>query len=251
VAVDPDIAAVAALVADRSRAAILVALLEGTELAAGDLARRAGVSASTASSHLARLEEGRLVACEVRGRMRCYRLASPGVVRLLEVLAELAPAAPVWTESAAASARALRLARTCYDHLAGWLGCAITGALVSSGVLRPRRDQFLVSPHGRGRLADLGIDVAALERGRRPLARACLDWSERRPHLAGALGAALARELLARGWLARVRASRAVRLTARGRAELPARLGVAPPPADGRAGGEPADRRDAKKAPRG
>jgi len=229
VRVDPDIAAIASLVADRSRAAILHALLEGAALAAGDLARRAGVSPSTASSHLARLQAGGLVACEPDGRLRRYRLASPDVVHLLEVLAQLAPAAPALTEPAVVSARELRLARTCYDHLAGWLGCAVTDRLVAAGHLRRRGDLFAVTRGGRALMSDLGIEVDRLERGRRPLARACVDWSERRPHLAGALGAAFTRELLARGWLARVRASRAVRVTGRGRAALAERLGVDAP----------------------
>jgi DNA-binding transcriptional ArsR family regulator len=226
VRVDPDIAAVAALVADRSRAAILVALLEGVELSAGELAVRARVSASTASSHLARLERGGLVACAARGRLRCFRLASLDVVAMLEALSPLAPAAPALTEPAAASARELRLARLCYDHVAGWLGCAITRALVDSGQLRRQRDTFQVSARGRTQLGELDIDVGELEQGRRPLARACLDWSERRPHLAGALGAALAEQVLTRGWVARVRGSRAVRLTARGRGELASRFGI-------------------------
>ena len=229
VRVDPDIAAIASLVADRSRAAILQALLEGAALAAGDLARRAGVSPSTASSHLARLQAGGLVACESSGRLRCYRLASPDVVQLLEVLAQLAPAAPALTEPAVVSARELRLARTCYDHLAGWLGCAVTDRLVAAGHLRRRGDLFTITRGGRALMSDLGIEVDRLERGRRPLARACVDWSERRPHLAGALGAAFTTELLARGWLARVRASRAVRVTGRGRAALAERLGVDAP----------------------
>ncbi|HWM87028.1 MAG TPA: metalloregulator ArsR/SmtB family transcription factor [Kofleriaceae bacterium] len=224
--VDPDISAVAALVADPSRAAILVALVEGSALAAGELARRAGVTPSTASSHLARLHGGGLVTVESVGRQRCYRLASHQVAELLEALAQLAPPARALTEPASDRARALRAARTCYDHLAGWLGCAVTDGLVSAGALRRNGDRFLVTSAGRARLAELDIDVAGLETGRRPLARACLDWSERRPHLAGALGAALTAELLARGWLSRVRASRAVRLTARGRTGLAERLGV-------------------------
>ncbi len=224
--VDPDIAAVARLVADPSRAAMLTALLEGAELAAGDIARRAGVAASTASSHLARLEAGGLVTCAPRGRMRCYRLASPDVVHLLEALASLAPPAAAMTEPAAVSARELRLARTCYDHLAGWLGCAVTDALVASGALRRRGARFLIAPAGPDRLRELGVEVASLEGGRRPLVRACLDWSERRPHLAGALGASLATRLLERGWVARARASRALRVTTRGRDQLRSRLGI-------------------------
>ncbi len=227
--VDPDVTAVAALVADSSRAAILYALLEGDDLAAGDLARRAGVSASTASSHLARLEAGGLVACEARGRLRCYRLASPDVVHLLEALAQLAPPAPALTEPAEAAARALRLARTCYDHLAGWLGCSITGSLVSAGQLRRRQNRFVVTMTGRERLAELGIHLERLEDGRRPLARVCLDWSERRPHLAGALGAALTGQLLERGWFTRVRASRALRITSRGRSGLAEQFGIQAP----------------------
>lgn len=227
---DPDITAVASLVADPSRAAILTALLEGSEMAAGELARRAGVLPSTASSHLARLEAGGLIVCAARGRLRCYRLASEDVAHLIEVLAQVAPPAPVMTEPAAMSARALRQARTCYDHLAGWLGCALADALVAAGQLRRRHDDFSITNRGRSELGALGIDLERIERARRPPVRACLDWSERRPHVAGALGAELATQFLTRGWLARVRASRAVRITARGRVALVERWGIALPP---------------------
>jgi len=189
---DADVAAVAALVAEPSPAAILDALMDGNAHRASELARRAGIAPSTASGHLARLLAGGLVSCDVQGRERCYRLASASTAEALEALARLAPTAQVQSLRAANRGEVARAARTCYDHLAGRLGVCLTEALVDRGALLVRDASYELTAAGEEMLARLGVDVGAARTRRRSFAHACLDWSERRPHLAGALGAALA-----------------------------------------------------------
>jgi DNA-binding transcriptional ArsR family regulator len=196
-----NVAAVAALVADPARAAMLDALMDGSAHRAGELAERAGVAPSTASGHLARLLDGGLVTCEATGRERCYRLASVAIAEALETLARLARPLEVRSLRAADAGEAIRAARTCYDHLAGRLGVGLTEALVEREVLACRDSAYELTAAGEATLVALGVDVARARSHRRSFARACLDWSERRPHLAGALGAALAEALLAQGWL--------------------------------------------------
>lgn len=220
---DPDITAVAALIADPSRAAMLDALLTDPWLSAGELARRARITPQTASSHLGRLVSGGLVTVEHRGRVREFRLAGPDVAHAIEALSLLARRPET---SDASLARAIRAARTCYDHLAGALGVAVTEALHGRGWIEGWEEGFSLTAAGRDGFSRLGIDLDALSPGRRPLTRSCLDWSERRPHLAGALGAALATVCLETGWVVRVRHSRAVRLTDRGRRALHGALGL-------------------------
>jgi DNA-binding transcriptional ArsR family regulator len=223
--VDVDIAAAAELIGHPARAAMLAALMDDRGLPATELAAAAGVSAPTASSHLARLLDGGLVTVERHGRHRYYRLAGHHVAEAVEALSRIAPpgsaAAPV--ESRAGE---LRAARTCYDHLAGVLGVSLADALQRDGVLERRDGAFTVTAVGEARLRALGVDLDAVRGERRAFARACLDWSERRDHVAGALGAALLRRLLELGWIERAADSRAVRLTDAGRAALPERLGV-------------------------
>jgi DNA-binding transcriptional ArsR family regulator len=218
---DPDIARLAGALADRSRVAMLDALLDGSALAIGALARRAGITAATASGHLRRLVDERLVTVERDGRSHRVRLAGPAIAQLLESIAALVPPpAPPATATAAATTRAreLRFARTCYDHLAGVVGVRVTGALVDRRWLEPRDDGFAAAPGLLAWLADHGQPLADEPPSRRPLVRACLDWSERTPHVAGRIGAAIADLALARQWVVRVRDSRALRLTDRGRA---------------------------------
>ena len=225
---DPDIARVAALIGDPARSAILQSLLGGLALPATELALRAGVSAQTASSHLQKLTESGLLAMERSGRHRYYRLGSPEVAHCLEALGALA-APPRERAAEDETTRALRLARSCYDHLAGRVGVAVNDALLGREYLRPAAaadadDNGLdLTPAGAAWFAALGVEVDAMtggHRGRRAFARPCLDWSERRPHLAGALGAALLSRLLALDWLARRRDGRALRLTVAGRQGL-------------------------------
>jgi DNA-binding transcriptional ArsR family regulator len=231
--VDGDIAVVGGLLADPARVAMLDALFGGDALPAGELARRAGVAPPTASAHLRRLLDGGLVVVEPRGRHRLYRLAGPAVAEAMEALALIAPPRPVRSLRQSQRAQALRFARTCYDHLAGVVGVAVTDALLRSGALLPAgaRD-FDLAPAGEELLAPLGLGVAEARRQRRAFARRCLDWTERSPHVAGALGAALLARLLDLGWLARGRVPRGLVLTEAGRAGLGATLGCAVEPSD-------------------
>jgi DNA-binding transcriptional ArsR family regulator len=212
------IAETAFLMGDPARANMLAALMGGMALTAGELAAQAGVTPQTASGHLARLREGQLVAVECQGRHRYFRLASPDVARALEGLMALSgkaagsqPPRPRGPRDAA-----MRLARSCYDHLAGRLGVAIADALTRRGFVHLDDGIGRVSGDGRGFLADLGIDIDALSAAKRPLCRTCLDWSERRLHISGKLGAALLDRTVALGWLARVPKSRTLRISGAG-----------------------------------
>jgi DNA-binding transcriptional ArsR family regulator len=212
----PDVSAVAALMAEPTRAAILTNLLDGRTRAAGELAAAAGVSPQAASNHLARLLTSGLLLVETHGRQRRYRLASSAVAHALEALGALASPAP----AASRVPEGLRFARTCYDHLAGVLGVGLTEALTEGRFLIKSAAGYRTTPAGEARLGRWGVPLAAVREGRRPFARACLDWSERRHHLAGALGAAVLGRLLANGWVVRLEESRAVRLTLKGRRAL-------------------------------
>ncbi len=219
---DADIASVAAVMGNPARGSMLAALLGGRALPAGELARVARVSPSTASDHLARLTDAGLVSVERFGRHRYHRLADDRVAQVVEGLAALAPARRVRSLREDSQSTAERAARSCYDHLAGALGVALADRLTELGALD---DQSLG-------LADpepfraLGVDVASLGSGRRPLTRSCLDWSERRPHLAGELGAATLQALLDSGWIARRGHGRAVAVTPPGREGLHRVLGL-------------------------
>ncbi|NDV88940.1 metalloregulator ArsR/SmtB family transcription factor [Aurantimonas aggregata] len=209
------IAANAFLMGDPARANMLSALMGGEALTAGELAAYAGVTPQTASGHLSRLRDGGLVAVERQGRHRYFRLASPQIAEALEGLMALSSGA---TSSRVRGPRdaAMRLARSCYDHLAGRLGVAIADALQGQGLIQIEDGVGIVSDDGRSFLSDFGIDVGALHASKRPLCRTCLDWSERRAHLAGKLGAALLDRSLALGWLVRVPASRTLRISQAG-----------------------------------
>lgn len=223
----PGVASPAALIADPVRAAMLTAVMDGRALTACELARVAGVTPQTASSHLAKLVAGSLMTVEREGRHRYYRLASAEVAEALEILGTLGPPAAPRRPLAAPAAQALSFARSCYDHLAGELGVAVTAALEARGLIRPRPDRrYQVTARGRNWFAELDIDVTALRPGRKGIARQCLDWTERRHHLAGSLGAALLASFETRRWVRRAADSRAIRLTGAGRVALHRRLGV-------------------------
>ncbi|KAB8193187.1 metalloregulator ArsR/SmtB family transcription factor [Nonomuraea phyllanthi] len=218
IAHDADIAPVAALIADPTRAAILTALLGGRALAAGELARMAGVSAATASAHLARLLDGGLVDVVRQGRHRYYRLSGHDVAEVLEVLARVSARPPVRSLRQSRQARQLEEARTCYDHLAGRAGVGLFDRLKDGGYFAAHD----LTDAGERLLAGLGVDVAGARRSRRRFAPECLDWTERRSHLGGALGAAITGVLLERGWYVRGKVPRAVALTDEGREGLSA-----------------------------
>lgn len=233
---DVDTAAVAAVIADPARAAMLDALLAGEALTAGELARAAGVAPSTASEHLRRLRAAALVEVVNAGRHRYHRLAGPDVAAALEALARISPRCTTPTRSlrSVRADAALTYARTCYDHLAGTVGVALLDALVAADRLAWRDDALRLGSDDGAWLMELDIDIERLRTGRRPLLRPCLDWTTRRPHLAGALGAAVTEHALARGWVARrTRGHRALRVTSTGRDAFRDHLGctLPPPPA--------------------
>jgi DNA-binding transcriptional ArsR family regulator len=283
IARDVDVVPAAALIAEPTRAAMITALLDDRPLAAGELARLAGVSPATASAHLARLLNGGLVTMIKQGRHRYYHLAGPEVAAAMEALAHLGNATPVQVRSLRESrdAAALAEARTCYDHLAGRAGVALLEALLARRILTPapgggelaacgpnggapqegngatanggghggngspdggqvgyggrharttpqapiRPEAFEVTPDGMTTLTSFGLNIAALEKTRRRFAGACLDWTERKPHLNGALGAAMTARLLGLGWIERGIRRRAVKVTPAGREGLEATFG--------------------------
>lgn len=222
---DVDTAAVGRLIANRARCAMLDALFDGGERTAGALARVAGIAPSTATGHLRMLADGGLIILEHRGRRQFVRLASSEVAHALEALSTIAPTALTDNLRTSSRALALRRARTCYDHLAGALGVALTDALCAAGILT--LDQLALTAAGEEQLTRFGIDVPALRARRRPLTRPCLDWSEQRPHLAGALGAALCQQLINEGWITRMPEPRIVRLTPVGQRGLARSFGLA------------------------
>jgi DNA-binding transcriptional ArsR family regulator len=224
---DAAISPVASLLAHPARVAMVWALSDGREVAACDLALVAGVTAPTASVHLGKLAAAGLVGMRRQGRHRLYRLLRPELVRAMEALAVLAPEVAPRTHRQARIGRAVRAARTCYDHLAGRLGVGLARALLDRGALRPAGGQFAVTPAGERLLRELGLDLAAARARRRAFAPACLDWSERVPHVGGALGAALLTLLFDRSWIERTPASRAVQVTLAGRRGLHRALGIA------------------------
>lgn len=220
------LAEIAALIGEPARAAMLAALMDGRALTAGELAAVAGITPQTASAHLARLAGAGLLAMEKQGRHRYHRLATPAVARLMEGLLDVAEAAPRSITTGPRDA-ALREARTCYDHLAGRLGVAIADALQSRGAIELTPDGGAVTEAGEGLLATLGIAPAPTRRGRL-FCRPCLDWSERRPHVAGVLGAALCTRCFELGWVRRRAGSRALEITPVGWRGLAERFGIAP-----------------------
>lgn len=205
----PDIARIAALVADPARSAMLIALMDGRALTATELAGRGGITRQTASSHLAKLVEGEVLVVEAQGRHRYFRLAGPHVASLLEALM-------VFSSDAVPPLRtgprdpALRKARICYDHLAGEMGVRLFEQMQADQWLA---EDLTVTPHGRDKLAKVGLHIEDLPPSNRPLCRACLDWSQRRQHLAGRLGKAILDQLLAQSWARRLPVSRIIRFS--------------------------------------
>lgn len=188
--------------------------MEGRPLAAGELARLARVAPSTISEHLAALVEGGLVVVVNAGRHRYYRLINPEVAAALEALSRICPTTPVRSLRQANAARSLRLARRCYDHIAGTLGVALFERMLSLGWLEQGSTaDFVVTSLGDSGLAGLGVDVPACRRSRRHFARPCVDWTERRAHLAGSLGAGIATAMFDRGWVRTVATGRGLRIS--------------------------------------
>ena len=241
---DIDIAAVGALLSDSSRCRVLLALADGRSLSASALAAEAGVAPSTASEHLAKLVSAGLLVVDARGRNRYYRLAGASVARLLETLMQYSPRAPIRSLREGTRAHALRQARYCYDHLGGRLAVALMDLFLDQGLLT-RAGQFGPAPapgeptpaathdieyrlttDGSDWMRDFGVDLEAMQGRRRPVIRHCLDWSEQRHHLAGALGQAVADRLFSLEWVVPGRQSRVVLITESGSDQLAARFGI-------------------------
>ena len=237
---DLDIASPAALSADPTRAAILRALLPDRPLAAGELARLAGVSAATASFHLAKLLEGGMIAVARQGRHRYYRLAGHEVAAALEALGLISAALPVRTLRQSREAIALAEARTCYDHLAGRAGVELFDALLRRGLIKEERSgrtsmgdssqsRFEVTGAGAGTLGSFGLDINQIRRSRRHFAGKCIDWTQRRGHLNGALAAAITTRLFELAWVEHGPRRRSVRITPAGAEGLAATFGLTLP----------------------
>jgi len=216
----PSIAVVASLVGDPARANMLTALMSGRALTATELSQEAGVTAQTASAHLAKLCDGGLLALEKQGRHRYFRLSGPDVATVLEGLMGIAARAGHTRVRTGPKDPALRHARVCYDHLAGDLGVRMFDGMVTRRLIREKDDDIVLTPSGARFVVEFGIDLAPIEHSRRPLCKSCLDWSARRSHLAGTLGAAMLRRIYDLKWAKRESGTRVVRFTPAGERHL-------------------------------
>lgn len=215
------------LIADSSRAAMLMALIDGRALPAGELARASGVTAQTASAHLAKLLDGGLISVETEGRHRYFRLADGHVAQTLEHLAAIGPIAKARPMALSPRHRQLAFCRCCYDHLAGQVGVAMARAMQDRDYIRRADDkQFIVTAAGARWLGSIGLDIATVAPSRRGLARQCLDWTERTHHLAGPLGTRLMATLCEQGWLRRSDSTRAIAVTPKGWLGFQRSLGI-------------------------
>ncbi len=222
----PQIAGVASLIGDPARANMLTALMHGAALTATELALEAGVTKQTASAHLAKLSDAELVTVEAQGRHRYYRLAGADVAHVLESLIGIAARAKALRTRPGPREPALRHARVCYDHLAGDLGVGLYDALMARRWLAMREGELSITKRGREELTALGLDFAEMEAKARPLCRACLDWSVRRNHLAGSLGAGLLDVFYAKGWAHRRKGTRVVEFSRAGETAFRRAFGV-------------------------
>jgi DNA-binding transcriptional ArsR family regulator len=213
-----DIARIAGLVGEPARAQMLLVLLSGQAMTATELSQAAAVTKQTASTHLSRMVEAGLLCVESQGRHRYFRLANADVALLLEHLLGMAGRIEAPARDAGPRDQSLRKARICYDHLAGELGVRMLDSLLANDLVQRCDDALCIGPNGHRHFEQLGIDISELTSRRRPPCRACLDWSMRRHHLAGSLGAVLLADLLARGWARRSRLSRAIHFTIEGEA---------------------------------
>lgn len=214
----PSIAAVGALVGDPARANMLTSLMSGQAMTATELAHAGGIAAATASGHLTKLLEGGLLLVEKHGRHRYYRLAGPDVAAAIEALMELVEHAGHRRVRPGPKDPEMRKARVCYDHLAGERGVELFTRLTRLRLIALEGGAIIITPDGVQKFGRFGIDIGALKAGKRPLCRTCLDWSERRTHLAGSLGSMLLDRFFENKWMHRIEDSRAIRLTARGEA---------------------------------
>lgn len=218
----PDITRLTALIADPARAMMLTSLLDGRALSAGELAQVGGITPQTASTHLSKLVEGKLLIATKQGRHRYFKLAGPSIADLLETLITVSAAQVAPMPRTGPRDAALRNARICYDHLAGEMGVAMFDGLVAQEILHvdAQLENAQLTAHGEATLSKFGIEIEPLKKAPRPLCRTCLDWSVRRPHLAGALGASIWQTISERNWAKRVKDSRVIEFTPEGKRQF-------------------------------
>lgn len=222
----PDISRVAALIGDPGRANMLSALMSGKALTAGELASEAGVTSQTASGHLQHLEQGGLITRARQGRHHYFTLAGADVAAVLEALMGLAAKKGQLRTRTGPKHAALRQARVCYNHLAGDMGVALFDSLKAQGVLGVAGDALTLTEAGHAKMAELGVEISS--KGRAPMCRECLDWSERRSHLAGRLGRAVLDYVYAQEWARRDPDSRVIRFSVEGNRHFRAAFGLSP-----------------------
>lgn len=211
------ISVVAHLIAEPVRSVMLIMLSGGEAYSAGALAEAAGVTAQTASFHLGKLREGGLISVESVGRYRYFRLAGPHIAQLLESLASVGPVTSPWLTTPSPSAKALRFARCCYDHLAGQTGVAVTQGMLNRGLIEASENtQYSLTPAGLTWFEEQGIELTDNSAGKNILLRGCLDWTERQYHLAGLPGAQMMHAFLDKQWIARIPGTRALKVTRAG-----------------------------------
>ncbi len=215
--INPNIAEIASLLGETSRATMLASMMDGRFHTASELAYMAAIKPQTASFHLAKLVDGKLVKVEKQGRHRYFQLAGEDIAQLLESFLIMSPPPEVRSLKQSSQMKILQDARTCYDHLAGKLGVQLTESLLNTGYLELDQKQFVITAEGTQFFTDFGLDLDELKRKRRSFSHACLDWSERRYHLGGALGHGLLTHLLNLEWITRVPSIRAIKVTEKGR----------------------------------
>lgn len=215
--VEPSVSVVAALIADKSRAAILESLMNGKSYTASELANQAKITIQTTSSHLAKLVEGNLLLVEKHGRYRYYRLASVEVAEMIEMMSSFAPKPKIQSLKESRTKESIHYARTCYDHLAGTLGVNWTQYLLDNRFMIEKERDYVITQTGTAFFESLGINIHLLQKKKRAFARRCLDWSERRYHLAGALGAAVTDYFIENNWVEKNSVNRGLLLTDKGK----------------------------------
>ncbi|HEX6922317.1 MAG TPA: winged helix-turn-helix domain-containing protein [Bacillales bacterium] len=223
---NPNLAEAASLLGDSSRSAILTALMDDRFHTATELSYMAGIQPQTASFHLAKLAKAKWITMEKHGRHHYYRLAGKEVAEILESFLTLSRPSEIRSLKQSSQMKALRSGRTCYDHLAGELGVKLTRTLLELGYIEKEERDFVVTAQGEQFFTDFGLNLTQLRKKRRAFSRACLDWSERQHHLAGALGSGLTKQLLDLQWIEKVPAGRAVKVTELGHAGLNKVFGI-------------------------
>ncbi|TFB13487.1 ArsR family transcriptional regulator [Filobacillus milosensis] len=219
--VNPNMALVAAIISDKTRSKMIFIMLDGRFHSASELAYMAGIKPQTATFHLKKMTEAQIIKVEKQGRHKYFGIKDPGVASVLETFLSIAPQFEVRSLKKSPRDKALRSARTCYDHLAGNLGVKLVSALEKKGVLVKENDKYEVTNEGIEFLATLQINIYELKKKRRSFSHKCLDWSERKHHMGGALGNAIFEKILEFGWIKRLPNTRAIKITTLGEEHIP------------------------------